>query len=119
MILESDIQQIAEICGSAIRPDRLDGGAVKTFVEPVIIVVFRYRRTGDHGIVVKVLQRACALVFLVCQNCLQSRQGLVILVKKYFKNLFAMIKILLKIKVNKGADLREGNNTPAEENNDH
>ena len=30
-----------------------------------------------------------------------------------------MIKILLKIKVNKGADLREGNDTPAEENNDH
>ena len=81
MILESDIQQIAEICGSAIRPDCLDGGAVKTFVEPVIIVVFRYRRTGDHGIVVKVFQRACALVFLVCQNCLQSRQGLVILIK--------------------------------------
>ena len=39
--------------------------------------------------------------------------------KKYFKNLFAIIKILLKIKVNKGADLREGNDAPAEENNDH
>ena len=39
--------------------------------------------------------------------------------KKYFKNLFAIIKILLKIKVNKGADLREGNNTPAEKYSDH
>lgn len=39
--------------------------------------------------------------------------------KKYFKNLFAIIKILLKIKVNKGADLREGNNAPAEKNSDH
>ena len=56
MILESDIQQIAEICGSAIRPDRLDGGTAKAFIKPVVIIVFRYRRTGDHGVVVKVLQ---------------------------------------------------------------
>ena len=81
MILESDIQQIAEICGSAIRPDRLDGGTAKAFIKPVVIIVFRYRRTGDHGVVVKVLQRACTLVFLVSQDRFQPWQRLVILIK--------------------------------------
>ena len=72
MLLVGGVEQITQVCGCAVGTDRLDRGAAKGSIEPAIVIIFTDRGAHDQSVVVKIPERADALVFLVCQDCFQT-----------------------------------------------
>lgn len=81
VILVGNIQKHLQICGGAVRTDRLDGMTVEALIKPAIVIIFTDGRTYDQRVVIKISKRSHTLVFLVRQHGFQTGQRSVILIK--------------------------------------